>query len=92
MEDAIHFDLEAGLIHPVLEEHDLREVFNGLRYIVKTGAPWRWMPNDLPPWASVYQQTQRCFAAGRFEAMVHNLRAVLRLPAGGGGRTKRHDH
>lgn len=28
-------------------EHDLREVFNGLRYIVKTGAPWRWMPNDL---------------------------------------------
>ena len=31
-------------------EHPLREVFNGLRYIVKTGAPWRWMPNDLPPW------------------------------------------
>ncbi|GGC94813.1 hypothetical protein GCM10010994_60670 [Chelatococcus reniformis] len=27
--------------------HSLREVFNGLRYIVKTGAPWRWMPNDL---------------------------------------------
>jgi transposase len=40
-------------------EHDLREVFNGLRYIVKTGAPWRWMPNDLPRWAAVYQQTQR---------------------------------
>ena len=29
--------------------HPLREVFNGLRYVVKTGAPWRWMPNDLPP-------------------------------------------
>lgn len=43
-------------------EHDLREVFNGLRYIVKTGAPWRWMPNDLPPWAAVYQQTQRWLA------------------------------
>jgi transposase len=40
-------------------EHALREVFIGLRYIVKTGAPWRWMPNDLPPWAAVYQQTQR---------------------------------
>ena len=26
---------------------ELREVFNGLRYVVKTGAPWRWMPNDL---------------------------------------------
>jgi len=34
-------------------EHPLCEVFNGLRYIVKTGAPWRWMPNDLPPWAAV---------------------------------------
>ena len=40
-------------------EYGLGEVFNGLRYIVKTGAPWRWMPNDLPPWAAVYQQTQR---------------------------------
>ena len=25
-------------------EHDLREVFNGLRWIVKTGSPWRMMP------------------------------------------------
>jgi transposase len=40
-------------------EHSLREVLNGLRYIIKTGAPWRWMPNDLPPWAAVYQQAQR---------------------------------
>ncbi len=63
-------------------EHDLREVFNGLRYIVKTGAPWRWMPNDLPPWAAVYQQTQRWLAAGCFEALVDDLRAVLRLAAG----------
>jgi transposase len=63
-------------------EHDLREVFNGLRYIVKTGAPWRWMPNNLPPWAAVYQQTQRLLVAGCFEALVVNLRAMLRLAAG----------
>jgi len=25
-----------------------REVFNGLRWIVRTGAPWRMMPHDLP--------------------------------------------
>ena len=47
--------------------HALREVFNGLRYIVKTGAPWRWMPNDLPPWEIVYQQAQRWLKAGCFE-------------------------
>ncbi|WP_309660545.1 MULTISPECIES: IS5 family transposase [unclassified Sphingomonas] len=63
-------------------KHDLREVFNGLRYIVKTGASWPWMPNDLPPWAAVYQQTQRWLAAGCFEAMVDDLRGVLRLAAG----------
>lgn len=63
-------------------QHSLREVFNGLRYIVKTGAPWRWMPNDLPPWAAVYQQTQRWLAAGCFEALIDDLRAVLRLAAG----------
>src|SRR6266699_4727338 len=39
-------------------EHDLREVFNGLRWIVRTGAQWRMMPHDLPPWAAVYQQTR----------------------------------
>ena len=63
-------------------EHALREVFNGLRYVVKTGAPWRWMPNDLPPWAAVYQQARRWLRAGCFEALVDDLRAVLRLAAG----------
>lgn len=83
-------DEEWSLIVPYLtlqredagqREHSLREVFNGLRYIVKTGAPWRWMPNDLPPSAAVYQQTQRWLAAGCFEALVDDLRAVLRLAA-----------
>jgi transposase len=63
-------------------EHSLREVSNGLRYIVKTGAPWRWMPNDLPPWPVVYQQTQCWLAAGCFEALIDDLCAVLRLAAG----------
>ena len=63
-------------------EHALREVFNGLRYVIKTGAPWRWMPNDLPPWAAVYQQAQRWLAAGCFEALAEDLRAVLRVAAG----------
>jgi transposase len=63
-------------------EHSLREVFNGLRYIVRSGATWRMMPNELPPWAAVYQQAQRWYAAGSFEAMVDDLRIVLRLHQG----------
>ena len=62
--------------------HDLREVFNALRWIVRAGAPWRMLPNDFPPWEAVYQQTQRWIAAGCFEAMVHDLRALLRLASG----------
>lgn len=62
--------------------HSLREVFNGLRYIVKTGAPWRWMPNDLPPWEIVYQQARRWLNAGCFEALAEDLRVILRLAAG----------
>lgn len=63
-------------------EHSLREVFNGLRWLVRAGAPWRMMPNDLPPWYTVQQQTQRWLAAGVFENMVHDLRALLRLAEG----------
>ena len=60
-------DEEWALVAPYLallressgqRDHELREVFNGLRFIVRTGAPWRFMPHDLPPWAAVYQQTQ----------------------------------
>src|SRR5438132_13623791 len=40
------------------------------------------MPNDLPPWEAVYQQSQRWLRAGCFEAIVRDLRALLRLAAG----------
>jgi transposase len=63
-------------------EYPLREVFNGLRWLVRAGAPWRMLPNDLPPWEAVYQQTQRWLNAGVFEAMVNDLRQLLRVAAG----------
>ncbi|WP_238181441.1 transposase, partial [Methylobacterium trifolii] len=62
-------------------DHELREVFNGLRYIVRTGAAWRFMPHDLPPWAAVYQQMQRWLAAESFLDVAGDLRAVLRMAA-----------
>ena len=63
-------------------KHELREVFNALRWLVRTGAHWRMLPHDLPPWAAVYQQTRRWMAAGCFAAMVHDLRLLLRVAAG----------
>ena len=84
-------DEERSLVAPYLmlmredaeqRTHDLREVFNALRWIVRAGAPWRLLPNDFPPWEAVYQQTQRWLRAGCFEAVVADLRAILRLAAG----------
>ena len=36
------------------------------------------LPNDLPPWYTVYQQTQRWITAGVFLTMVHDLRMLMR--------------
>lgn len=63
-------------------EHPLRELFNALRYVIRYGIAWRVMPNDLPSWGAVYQQTQRWLASGCFEALAQDLRAVLRLAGG----------
>ncbi len=84
-------DEEWALVAPYLallpedagqRDHSLREAFNGLRYVLRSGCPWRLMPHDLPPWAAVYQQAQRWLAAGCFEHLADDLRVVLRLAAG----------
>jgi transposase len=61
--------------------HDLREAFNAVRYLARTGAQWRLLPHDFPPWPAVYQQTRRWLAAGVFEAIAHDLRMLLREAA-----------
>jgi transposase len=61
--------------------HSLRELYNGLRWFVRAGCPWRMLPNDLPPWYAVQQQTQRWLHASCFETMAEDLRALLRLAA-----------
>jgi transposase len=63
-------------------DYPLRELFNGLRWVVRAGSAWRYVPNDLPPWHAVYEQSQRWFAAGCFEAMVQDLRLLLRSAQG----------
>lgn len=58
-------------------DHPLREVFNGVRWIARTGA----VAHDaqrLALWYTVYQQTQRWLNADVFEALVHDVRSPLR--------------
>ena len=52
-------------------EWPMREIVNGIFYVMRAGCPWRLLPNDLPPWGTIY----RWFAAwrddGRFERINH---------------------
>jgi transposase len=85
------FDDEWAFVAPYLtlmrpgapqRTHDLREIYNALRWIVRAGAPWRMLPTNFPPWEAVYQQTRRWIDAGVFEDLVHDLRALLRWTDG----------
>ncbi len=67
-------------------QHDLRAVFNALRWLVRSGAHWRMMPHEFPPWPAVYQQMRRWLDAGCFQAMVHDLRVLLREYTGRQGQ------
>lgn len=60
----------------------MRELFNGLRYVVKTGCQWRMLPHDFPPWSAVYQQARRWMQAGFFETITHDLRIIERVTQG----------
>jgi transposase len=62
--------------------YELREMFNALRWMARTGASWRMLPTNFPPWELFYQQTQRWIRAGCFEAMVSDLRSVIRVAQG----------
>ena len=66
-------------------EHSLREVFNALLWLARAGAGWRLMPTNFPPWEAVYQQWQRWQRAQGFEAIVHDLRVLLREAQGRAG-------
>lgn len=63
-------------------KHSLRELFNGLRDIARTGLQWRSMPNDLPPWHAVYDQTCHWINAEVFDAIVADLRELIRIGTG----------
>jgi transposase len=60
-------------------DYSLRDVFDAVRSVVKTGCQWDFLPHDFPPWTAVYQQARRWIAAGVFEEIAHDLRMILRL-------------
>lgn len=63
-------------------DQSFREVFHGLRWMMRAGAAWRMMPHAVPPWHTVDHQSQRWLNAGVCDTMVDALRTLLRLLQG----------
>ncbi len=62
--------------------HPLREIVNGMLYVLRSGSSWRMMPHDLPPWESVYGHFRRWKHNGLIERVHDALREATRQAAG----------
>jgi transposase len=54
-------------------ERPMREIVNGIFYVSRAGCPWRLLPNDLPPWGTIYRWVAAWRDDGRFERINHAL-------------------
>lgn len=54
-------------------EHDLRPIVNAILYVDRTEIPWRYLPDDAPPWETVYKY----FVAWQKEGIFNRLNGLL---------------
>ena len=60
----------------------LREVINAILCLVKTGAQWRLLPKNFPPWQTVYHPFRQWTRNGLLARLNHRLRAKVRQAVG----------
>lgn len=63
-------------------EQDMREILNGMFYLLRTGCAWRMLPHDLPRWGTVYHYFREWTKDGTLKRMNDHLRTEVRLQAG----------
>ena len=80
-------DLQWGLLEPLLPPNsakghprtvDLREVVNGILYVLRGGIPWRLLPHDLPPWGTVWWYFRQWRPDGLWERVEKPLHPIVR--------------
>ncbi len=57
---------------------NLREVLNGIFYVLSTGCQWAAMPKDLPPKSTVYDYFDLWEWDGTLERIHHELYGAIR--------------
>ena len=63
-------------------EVNIREVLNGILYLVRGGVSWRMLPHDLPPWGTVHYYYRRFRLDGTWIKIHDVLRGKVRKKAG----------
>src|SRR5512142_928194 len=61
---------------------DMRQIFNGIFYMLRSGRAWRLLPHDYPAWSTVYDYFRKWRNAGVWEQLVRTLRERLRVQNG----------
>lgn len=84
-------DEEWGYVAPLIppakhggrkREVDVREVLNGIMYVLSTGCQWAYLPKDLPPSSTVYCYFDLWTYDGTLERLHHELYVKCREKMG----------
>jgi putative transposase len=59
-------------------KHELREIINAIRYVLRNGNSWRNLPGDFPPWQSIYYHFAKWRDMGLWRKLNKYLRRSLR--------------
>ena len=63
-------------------KHAVREILDGVFYVVRTGCQWRCLPHEFPPWQTVYWWFRRWRLTGTWDQLNTALRERIRIGAG----------
>jgi putative transposase len=63
-------------------KYPMREVLNGIQYVLRAGCAWRLMPHDLPQWQTAYQTFRTWRQDGTWGRIHDQLRDRVRTAMG----------
>jgi len=61
---------------------ELREVINGILYLVRTGCSWRMLPHDFPLWPTIHDYYWKYRRDGIWDQIHESLHKRVRVQAG----------
>jgi len=63
-------------------KHEIQDIINAIRYVMKSGCQWRLLPKDFPPWQTVYDYYLRWRKNGKWQEIHDALVKQVREKVG----------